>query len=478
MSPSTSATPTRDSRRVGSKPGSRGKREASAYPSTQANLPLESQILKDVEKWMEIYQTEPDIQTSKARPIFNMISDFHLFCEEYIQELSKLSGSTSHPWLENTVDNVLLDYWKPILRSAEQNRADHYQAFFENGDKKLNELQKVLEGRLNFSMEDVHIVLYFDKTSNAERFPFRGTYLIGIPLIDAYRDDWMAIPHELGHHIYWNARFSKDDDNLLPELGTNFLEAEIEAAMQQLKLSQEDRSREPIKNILNDWTEEIFADVVGARIAGKEFCDAGWERIARLVDKKEDLFWSDGEHPFPYLLPYIRTAAAGIKFEDKWKKYFDLNDDEYTLLVSKRPVDEQPVDPPIKIEDLRTAVQAYAKNITAQLQKIEIDKLVVGPAPVDELKKFIRSRRKEIRDYKKKAKSGNLPQDQGIDEEKEMLNLLLTPMILEKHLDWICPRCGTSNIGDPCLRCGQRRPATAQSVLSYVVNKVTSIFDN
>lgn len=476
-----SATQSRNSSAAASNSKAKGARQGRSNPRTQRYSLLESQTIKDVEKWREIYSAVPESQTDKSKVILNMISAFDAFCQEYIQELSKLAeaASPSQTWLENTVDNVLLDYWQPLLRAAEQNQADHYQAFFKNGDKKLAELQDVLEERLNFPMDEVQIVLYFEKTSNAKRFPFGSTYLIGIPLIDAYREDWMAIPHELGHHIYWNARFSEEDTAILPEAGTNFLEAEIDETMQDLKLDQNNRASEPIKELLNDWTEEIFADVVGARVAGKEFCEAAWERNLRIVEKKENLFLSDGEHPFPYLLPYIRASAAGIPvdeklFEKKWQK--DFGDTKNTQLVflpdNAAGAGSQGLS--ISMDDLRVIVQVFSQKVTARLQEIQIDNLVSGPSPVDELKKFVQSIKKEVGGSSQKGRKRNT--QQPIETEKQMLDWLLRPIVLEKHLTWTCPVCGTSNVGNPCIGCRTPRPASLiQRVVQGVAGAVNTI---
>lgn len=449
-----SAIPIPSLPQVGTKPKAQGPRQARSKqtvtnllqvgvnPAAQI-LPLESQTLKDVDTWSGIYGKRPGSRTAKAAAILTMISAFHAFCQEYVAELSNLADSAPHNWLDSAVDNVLLDYWEPILRAAEQNRSAHYRTLFEKGYAKLDLLQGELEKRLKFKM-DVNIVLYFEKIGKAKRYPFGNTYLIGIPLIDAYRDDWMAIPHELGHHIFWNARFSDEDKTILPMRGTNFLQEEINDAMRKLELAQDDPARKSIQKILDDWTEEIFADVVGSRIAGKEFVTAAWSRISRKVDEKKNLFLSDGQHPVPYLLPYIRASAAKIDLEDKWKDFF--GDIEYTQLVSDKSIEKQYQDPPIQIKDLLYVVQVYAENITARLKKIKIDQLIQGPSSVAELKDFVRL-------SKKGASRSNLSNSEN--EEKEVLRSLLNPVILERGEGWTC-RKNHPNDGDRdfCQTCG------------------------
>ena len=407
-------------------------------------LPPESQTFRDVAAWLDLYKKRPGSRTVKPDEIFSIILSFETFCQEYVVELSKLLESTPRNWLESAMDNALLDYWEPILRAAEHNRATHYRTLLEQGYAKLDFMQKNLEERLNVTL-DINIVLYFERIGKAERYPFGNTYLIGIPLIDAYREDWMAIPHELGHHVFWKARFSETDTGPAAAPGTNFLEEELNNAMQQLELIEDDPARITIKKMLNDWTEEIFADVVGARIAGKEFVTGAWERISRKAEKKEDLFQSDGEHPIFYLIPYIRTAAAEIPFEDKWKDLF--GEIGVTHLVPTNPNGEKSQDPTIALKDLRCVVEAYAVNITAKLRKIKIDAMLQGPSSVEELKLYIKSLRK---DPAAKLLPG--------DEEKEILRALLKPEILEKGEDWICKNGHTnSSATRTCSICSESR---------------------
>jgi len=397
-------------------------------------MALESQTLKDVETRKGIYAlASKDKPESKEREIFDMISDFRDFCTEYTKELSALSASKSSDWLQNAVDNVLLDYWEPILRAAEQHRAAHYSALFQKGYEQLKSLQKKLEKRLTFQM-DVHIVLYFEKIGKAKRFPFGSTYLIGIPLIDGYREDWMAIPHELGHHIFWNSRFSDLDTTLLPARGTNFLAEEVTASVEKLtpKLTgktpeQNARVKEHVRKILDDWTEEIFADVVGTRISGMDFVSAAPGRVLRRVEtgRKRELFISDGEHPIPYLLPYIRAFAMNLHPEPfvPWKEYGGVNFE--TLIPNDDPYN------PISIRLLRDVViKTFVKGIIEKLKNVEIDELISGTSPVTELKKFIKSTVSNERKTK-----------------TEILISLLNPVILEKNEEWTC-RNGHTNSGD------------------------------
>ena len=432
---------------------SRAGNAATSVTSTAAQRLLSaSQTFKDVGNWLSTFEKRPNLRTLKAKEISASINSFHTFSQQYIEKLSALADSASLSWLEFTLDNVLLDYWEPILRAAEQNRAAHYRPLFERGYAKLDALQKDLETRLKLEFK-ANVVLFFERVGKARRYPFGNTYLIGIPLIDAYRDDWMALPHELGHHLFWKARFSEMDNTLVAPHGTNFLEDEINSTMQQLDLAQDTPARATIQRILNNWTEEIFADVVGARIAGREFVQGAWDRISRTVEDPKGLFQSDGEHPIMYLIPALRAAAAEVEVEDKWKDLF--GEIEYAELAPNPSVDKPLQDPAIKIADLSSAVQLFARNITARLREISIDRLIEEPSSLAELKGFETILSREL------EKRNPSPGD-----ETARLRALLTPFILERGEGWNCrstPSHANPSSADFCQTCG-----IAKNIWSYL----------
>jgi hypothetical protein len=415
-----------------------------------------------VQKWVNWYKANP----SDGRPFLkyiqlrDMINVFRAFCDEFGVELEKLTDCPRPEWLDNNVDSVLLDYWYPIFRAAEQHQSLIYIELLNKGYVNLRKLQDEMKARLKFTMSEVNIILYFDSVGKAKRYPFGRNYLIGIPLADAYRGDWLALPHELGHQIYWNAKFSENDQSPTPRSGKNFLDKEIDSALDKLSLSAQDPARTAIRKMLDDWTEEIFADVVGALVAREPFVEAAWDRIARRVEKDTELFLSDGEHPFPYLLPYIRAAAlpanesyaAESYFTNKWQKLFS-KEIKFTTLKSERLIDNV-ADPDISIADVLTAARAYVGNIrqrlTGNLDSIKMDKLLKGPSLLEELKNFLKPA-----DDGQTGTVGGRTVIRTPEDEQKALRSLLTPIMLENNEMWTC-RNRHRNSGDRsfCATCG------------------------
>ena len=399
--------------------------------------PLESQTLHDVKNWRTIYEaaSKGRAQDSKEMLIFQMIDDFEKFCHAYKSELTKLTTWKSRQWLESTVDGVLMDYWEQIRRAAEQHLVGHYGILLNSAYKRLDEIHSGLVKRLKQAL-DVDIVLYFGRIGEAKRFPFGSSYLIGVPLNDAYKGDWTAIPHELGHHIFWNTRIGSTQNGPRPTSADNFLAKEVTEAVDTLEEHFEgdklDRMKEYVKRMLDRWTEEIFADVVGTRIAGQSFVDAGWTLIRSRVDTSNTtgLYVDDGEHPIPYLVPYVRAFAMdnGQTAPVHWDEYEGF--DETATFTPEGDVQN-----PIPVTVLRdTVIHTFVKGIVNKLQNTKLNTLITTPEePLKELKGLIQN-------------------VLGKPSQKDILIAMLEPMVLQKNLEWTC-RNKHPNTSWPCTQC-------------------------
>jgi len=463
----------------------------------QVKMEIKMKLLEDVANWKKIYedlakQAEATANQSKTNElkhideILNMISEFLDFCRDYVDEIITFSEQKNFSENDNNdltddVNETLTTYWKAISSAVEQHIPGKQPDKLKDAYKQLFSFLKSLSDRLeNFNKEDVHIVLYlFEAKDSAKaiRFPFGSTRLIGIPWSDVQKEDWMSIPHELGHHVYWNARFSPEDVTLLPAPGKNFLQEEIDNAINQVVelgfLKGDAQNTQDIKTALGGWTEEIFADVVGAIIAGQSFINGAWTFISRNVkekgkaseDEKKELFIvRDVEHPMDYLRPYIRHYATGGDdgtFINNWGRFYG-NIDNYTKLVSNESQkateesstfiqqvvngikslfstskDTLETSKPavISISTLRRVMKCYVDNIVTRLGKIENDQLIKGRSSLKELKEFIQKAQSE-------------------ENETELLMSLLTPVILEKKEYWVCSNGHTNSTTKSKCHCG------------------------
>jgi hypothetical protein len=110
------------------------------------------------------------------------------------------------------------------------------------------------------------LICYYQKSPWARRQPYSRIGLIGIPPTcvlpkdDANATttlrDFLAIPHEVGHYVFWNGQRKTDASarKPKPKYFSTFQGYEV--------------LKRGVTPYMAYWTEEIFADTYGARIAG------------------------------------------------------------------------------------------------------------------------------------------------------------------------------------------------------------------
>jgi hypothetical protein len=129
---------------------------------------------------------------------------------------------------------------------------------------------------------DTTAITYFQKFPSIRVIPYAPVALIGIPFSCAtVPQDYLAIPHEVGHYMYWHKFRSKFSTELS-------------------RLANDDAR---FVNELNHWAEEIFADVYGCSIAGPVIA-ADFQDL-QLRFSEEEFVVDDGEHPVPAIRPMI-----------------------------------------------------------------------------------------------------------------------------------------------------------------------------
>lgn len=175
------------------------------------------------------------------------------------------------------------------------------------------------------------VVTYFEKSVNIRVIPYAPVALIGFPFRSIPSNptqtssapnqtnaeqkisqlaDLLAIPHEIGHYVYWHS----------PSNGRR------SAALLKMMSTQ------PLW--IQNWQEEIYADLYGYVIAGQH---AGRQlmRILQSV-RRAGLFYDDGEHPVPVLrmraaiiaLTKLDLHETAKKLEEEWLAWLSLQKHE------------------------------------------------------------------------------------------------------------------------------------------------------
>ena len=159
------------------------------------------------------------------------------------------------------------------------------------------------------------VLTYLQKSPDARVVPYAPVALIGIPRTchplqmlspQGIIRDLLAIPHELGHHLYWNGQDSTNNSQLRHSRPINRLEPSNPAW-------------------LAAWFEEIFADVVTCVIGGPLTALSMQE--LQLQARNDWLLVDDGVHPVAAFRSYIYIVAleamgmstAADKMAERWR---------------------------------------------------------------------------------------------------------------------------------------------------------------
>lgn len=148
-------------------------------------------------------------------------------------------------------------------------------------------------------------ITYFQKNTSIRVIPYASVALIGIPITCLENPiDFLSIPHEIGHYVYWNSGIFVDG----------------RPASIQSKLTNAMKG-EPYW--LQRWKQEVFADTYGALVAQAaiacSFQDLEYE------GSKTDLMLDDKKHPAPIVRPDIYNEAVrrhnsdlAASLSDRW----------------------------------------------------------------------------------------------------------------------------------------------------------------
>lgn len=164
----------------------------------------------------------------------------------------------------------------------------------------------------NILREKTTVLTYFQKSASVRVIPYAPVVLVAVPYSCLRNQrDLLAIPHEIGHYVYWHGSFVKDNKPVFPS-----------AVLPEV-----------MPDWCRAWFEEIFADVFGVLVAGPvmalDFQDL------QLNFNIEDFVKDDGDHPAAILRPYIYLKALEQKevypdwtarLRENWQHYLAKRD--------------------------------------------------------------------------------------------------------------------------------------------------------
>lgn len=176
--------------------------------------------------------------------------------------------------------------------------------------------------------EETRIITYLAQSIRARLVPYSHTLLISIPYSALHSGinpsrNYLAIPHEIGHHLYWN--------------GTH---PESKLTMREHLLKKADEAGMKSDDWRLHWLEEIFSDAYALVLAGPvivlDFQDM-------LDDDMSDHFREDTDkHPIPEIRPFIQTQILRQLTDENGTVMYDNEckqlDDNWRSWIKKHPL--------------------------------------------------------------------------------------------------------------------------------------------
>ncbi len=205
------------------------------------------------------------------------------------------------------------------------------------------------------------VITYLAKSIRSRLVPYSDALLISVAYASIHTGehpsrDFLAIPHEIGHHLFWNGRHPNTQNMLRDELLQRAASAGIAADDWRL-----------------NWLEEMFADTYALLLAGPviilDFQDM-------LDDDMSSHFREDTDkHPIPEIRPFIQTdILRRLKDEDGQIIYAhecDKLDHNWSSWIDKHPMRQHyPVRGVAEKMTGRAIVTAVAPLITVILDTL------------------------------------------------------------------------------------------------------------
>jgi hypothetical protein len=197
-----------------------------------------------------------------------------------------------------------------ILRAAEQRRIPQLRDTLELADRLACRALLAARPALRDpssseeTATDYTVLTYFQKSAEIRVLPYAPIALIGIPLtaLNEARD-LLAIPHELGHFVYFNRR--------------------INHALETANRHYADGTK------YEDWQQEVFADVLGSLVAGPLMA-YDFQELAKRYGRVQFVADDGAGHPPPFLRPLIYTEALRLTKKKEWAALADALDERWT----------------------------------------------------------------------------------------------------------------------------------------------------
>jgi hypothetical protein len=298
------------------------------YQTRQLNTGTRGKRLRQVNAMVQLASRLARLRAGSATPGLGvLLAAFGEFAREYAQMLDDANAQGDLSFLLQSGTDRLLQEFSILSRACEQ-RSEPSPKSMRAGEREESVryyLEKADECLLSFCQRWCYAapaaspylplqtpVVYFEKLYRISRALFAPAIpVVSIPLSDYDApDNWQALAHEMGHHIFWNAL----DLDAFAGMQRKMRASVAKALLSKLGISDPTKATDLVRHRLDlwdSWLEEVFADVCGVLFAGPAFALSAQDLAAASVSKLTDLIGEQDEvHPCLYLRPLIALQVV------------------------------------------------------------------------------------------------------------------------------------------------------------------------
>ncbi|MBL8155423.1 MAG: hypothetical protein JNM70_14660 [Anaerolineae bacterium] len=231
-----------------------------------------------------------------------LVESMQTFTRDYLAYIDLVGAEDRHNRMSTAMSRIQ-EEWANISRAYEQRQVEFYKNKLDAAEKQAQTYYRRFHGDRYTQVP----VVYFEKLFAISRFLFTPHALISFPIQfhDPEVNQWHALAHELGHHIYWN---SLEFDEYEP------VHKRLRNALLQTLAPTRDRYEQfliesKLFEVWSFWLEETFADIAGTLMAGVSYAQSAQQtalqflpgRMLETPTGKGDF----AEHPSPLIRPLI-----------------------------------------------------------------------------------------------------------------------------------------------------------------------------
>jgi hypothetical protein len=287
-----------------------GSKTAATLAANNTNANWNS-VFKTMDHWVD---QRPELVEQVPSGMLQLAGEARYFAHKYASFLSDVipQADEADEWsttkLRTLALEKVLEEWDTIRHALEQRENPRYQ-------KTLAELDRLALECLAPIFDEKKlqrgVYAYFHKLFDIKRFVFSRIPLVGAPFSALHSpEDWLAIPHEAGHYLFWNGTDTFAGFNRFYVDLQDQLVAAVNSRIENRISGRPLHHKGEIFQVWLNWLNEIFADVFGTLVAGPAFAWSMQSNLRASLSVR-DLLHSHAEHDHPdaFIRPFFHITT-------------------------------------------------------------------------------------------------------------------------------------------------------------------------